>query len=392
MIPFEEAYELVLGAAVPLAAEPIPLAEAAGRILAEEITADGDLPPFDKSAMDGYACRRADLPRPLRQIETIAAGILPVHTIRPGECARIMTGAPVPAGADCVIMQEHVRIAADGTILFTGRTTADNICRRGEDVVRGSRVLCAGERITPAHLAVLSACGITTPRVARQPRVAIAATGSELVAAAEPPSGARIRDSNTPQLCAQVRDAGGRPTPLGIIPDNQPALADAIRAALPHHDLLLFSGGASAGDFDFVPATLRQLGFTLLFETVAMQPGKPTVFGRHPCGVCCCGMPGNPVSTFVVFELLVKPFLLKQMGHTCHPRRIRVRLDTEFRRRKAERQLTLPVRFTSPETVTLVDYHGSAHIHALCAAEALLTVPAGVETLIPGAPVDVRLL
>ncbi|MFZ4397512.1 MAG: molybdopterin molybdotransferase MoeA, partial [Kiritimatiellia bacterium] len=246
-------------------------------------------------------------------------------------------------------------------------------------------------RIGPAQLAVLASVGVPRPLVARQPRVAIAATGSELVTAEEQPTGAMIRDSNSVQLHAQVQGVGAIATRLGIIPDTAEALSSAIQHAMPHHDLILLSGGVSTGAFDFVPATLLQCGFELLFESVAMQPGKPMVFGRHPNGVFCCGLPGNPVSTYVVFELLLKPFLLKQMGHAQCPTLVAARLGERFERRRTDRQNTIPVRFQTPDVVVPVTYHGSAHIHAMCAADALLVVPAGVSAIAEGETVHVRL-
>ncbi|MEI6211706.1 MAG: gephyrin-like molybdotransferase Glp [bacterium] len=391
MIPFAQAYDIMLQAASLLGTEQVPLIDAAGRILAQDVTADISMPPFDKSAMDGYACRRVDLGRPLTIIETIPAGRMPTLPVGLGQCAKIMTGAPVPRGADCVIMQEYTDAPTPDTIQFNGRTTESNICRAGEDLTCGDLVLRRGARIGPAQLAVLASVGVPCPLVARQPRVAIAATGSELVTAEEKPTGAMIRDSNSVQLHTQVQGVGAIATRLGIIPDTAEALSSAIQHAMPHHDLILLSGGVSTGAFDFVPATLQQCGFELLFESVAMQPGKPMVFGRHPNGVFCCGLPGNPVSTYVVFELLLKPFLLKQMGHVHIPTLAAARMGERFERRRTDRQNTIPVRFQTPDVVVPVTYHGSAHIHAMCAADALLIVPVGVSNIAEGEAVHVRL-
>jgi molybdopterin molybdotransferase len=391
MITFNQAYNIMMKAAALLGTEHVPLADAANRIMARDVTSDVNMPPFDKAAMDGYACRRADLASALTIIETIPAGRMPTLPVGPGQCARIMTGAPVPHGADCVIMQEFTTPLSPTTIQFTGRGTENNICRLGEDLVTGDTVLRNGTRIGPAHLAVLASVGDAQPLVARRPRVAVAATGSELVPTEECPTGAMIRDSNSIQLCAQIQATGAIATRLGIVPDTTEALSATILSAMKRHDLVLLSGGVSTGAFDFVPETLRQCGFELLFESVAMQPGKPTIFGQHPSGVFCCGLPGNPVSTYVIFELLLKPFLLKQMGHDHRPTLVAARLGERFERRRTDRQNTIPVRFLKPDTVVPVAYHGSAHIHAMCAADALLTIPIGVSTIAEGEPVHVRL-
>lgn len=392
MVPFAEAYDSMLGVARTLGSEPVPLEDAVNRILAEDVRADVDMPPFDKAAMDGYACRHADLGTALDVIETVPAGRMPSMAVGPGQCSRIMTGAPLPKGADCVIMQEHTEPAAPGRVRFTGKSTEANICRRAEDLAKGDIVLRRGDRIAPAHIAVLASMGVTRPVVARQPRVAVAATGSELVPPDQTPEGAMIRDSNSRQLVAQVRGVGAIADHMGIVPDSESQLTDAIRQAKGKHDLVILSGGVSTGAFDFVPAALKQCGFELLFESVAMQPGRPTVFGLTSEGVFCCGLPGNPVSTYVVFELMLRPFLLKMMGHAHRPTVVRARLAGGFKRRKPDRQTAVPVRFLTPDTVAAVEYHGSAHINALCSSDALLVVAPGVSSIPEGETVDVRLL
>lgn len=392
MITFTKAHELMIGTARSLGSETVPLADAAHRILAQDVVADVDMPPFDKAAMDGYACRRSELGTALTVIETIPAGRMPAKAVGPGQCSRIMTGAPVPEGADCVVMQEYTSAPTPETIRFTGRSTETNICRRAEDIAKGATVLRRGDRIGPAQIAVLASVGVTHPVVARRPRVSVVATGSELVSAEEQPVGAMIRDSNSLQLCAQVRDAGAIADHVGIVADTQVRLARTIRRCMAKSDLILLSGGVSTGTFDLVPETLKLNSFELFFESVAMQPGRPMVFGRAPDGVLCCGLPGNPVSTYVVFELLIRPLLLKMMDHTYKPTIVRARLSEKFERRKTDRQTTLPVRFAGPDTVVPVAYHGSAHIHAMCMADAILIVPAGVAAIAEGEVVDVRLL
>ncbi len=390
-ITYDEAYQRMMDAARFLGAQSVDLADSLGRILAQDVRSDIDLPPFRKSAMDGFACRRADLAQELSVIETIPAGRMPSMSIGPGQCARIMTGAPVPQGADCVVMVEHASEDVPGRVRITQITASmpDNISPQGEDVRTGDIVLHQGELITAAQIAVLAAVGCVTPMVGKQPRVSILATGSELVEPSDRPNGARIRNSNSHQICAQLKAMGITARYEGIIADDPAALAAAIHKAAAGSDVILLSGGVSEGDYDYVPDALRANGFAFGFESVAMQPGRPTLFGDNG-STWCCGLPGNPVSTFVVFEILIKPFLYRLMGHTWQKQLVKAQLTTAFKRRKADRQAAIPVRFTAPDQVTPIDYHGSAHITAMTQCDALLFVPIGQDSIAQGGVVYVR--
>lgn len=390
-ITFDEAYQRMQGAVRFLGAERVDLADALGRVLAQDARCDVDMPPFRKSAMDGFACRREDLEQELIVIETIAAGRMPIKTIGPGQCSRIMTGARVPDGADCVVMVEQTSQVAPDRIraILPDLSMPDNICQQGEDVRAGDVVLQQGQVITAAHIAVLAAVGCVKPIVARLPRVSVLATGSELVEPADRPSGARIRNSNSYQLCAQLRSMGITANYLGIIPDDRSALDSAIDRASASSDVILLSGGVSEGAYDYVPDVLRTRGFAFHFQSVAMQPGRPTLFGDNG-SAWCWGLPGNPVSTFVVFEILVKPFLYGLMGHTWRKQLFQARFTAAFNRRKADRQAAIPVRFSAPGEVTPIEYHGSAHIAAMVECDALLIVPIGQQSIDKGGVVYVR--
>ncbi|MBN1675849.1 MAG: molybdopterin molybdotransferase MoeA [Kiritimatiellae bacterium] len=388
MIPFEQAYETAMANVHRLPAEAVGLSDALGRILAEDVTSDMDMPPFDKSAMDGYACRREDLGAELTVLETVPAGRPPTRAIGKGECSKIMTGAMVPEGADCVVMVEYTERPAPHTMRFTGGRTADNICLKGEDVRAGSVVLRRGDRIEPQHIAVLASVGCTRPSVARRPRVGVIATGSELVEPDARPGACQIRNSNGYQLCAQVRAMGAVPDYGGIAGDTESETDAAVKAAMAANDVILLSGGVSEGEFDLVRAILKDNGFELLFEKVAVKPGKPTVFGWMAESFCF-GLPGNPVSTFVLFEILVKPFLFAMMGHDYRPMTVRLPLAEPVRRKKTERASWIPV-VVRDSRVSPVGYHGSAHVHALCRADGLICIPLGVAELPEGSPVDVR--
>lgn len=375
----------------PLGAENAGLPEALGRILAEDVCSDVDMPPFDKSAMDGYACRREDLGRELSVVETIQAGAAPTRTIGKAQCAKIMTGAPVPKGADCVIMGEYTETAGDGRIRFTGAGTRDNICRRGEDVSRGERVLRKASRLGPQHIAVLASVGRAEARVSRRPRVGVIATGDELVEPGQPLEAAQIRTSNSYQLYAHVFTAGGAPTYYGIARDNETEIDAMLKRGIAENDVVLLSGGVSMGDFDLVPGVMEKNGIRILFDSIAMKPGKPTTFGLSR-DIYCFGLPGNPVSTFIQFELLIKPFLFGLMGHTFRPQVCVLPLAAPVKAKRSNRETWMPVEVTAQEEVRPVEYHGSAHINALCQADGLIVLPLGADSLEKGALVRVRLI
>jgi molybdopterin molybdotransferase len=308
MIPFEEALRTVLDSARRLDTERVDITLSINRILAEDAKSDMDMPPFNKSAMDGYACRKADLANELEVVETIPAGYTPTKSIEANQCAKIMTGASVPQGADCVVMVEFTENPTDSSIRFVGETTDDNICLRGEDIKAGEVVLSKGTCIRPQHIAVLASVGCAQPVVSKRPRVGILATGDELVQPTSMPGPSQIRNSNSFQLTAQAESMGTVAKNYGIAKDTDKAIDKMFKEAVEENDVVLVSGGVSMGDFDLVPGIFKQNNINLLFEKVATKPGKPTVFGVAE-NIYCFGLPGNPVSTFVLFELLVKPFL-----------------------------------------------------------------------------------
>ena len=394
MLKFDDAFEIVMGSARRLGTERIGIDGALNRVLAETIVSDIDMPPFNKSAMDGFACRRADLANGLTIIEIVPAGSLPKKTIGRNQCTKIMTGGVVPEGADCVIMVEHTESVAENRIRFIGRHTADNICRRGEDVNKGDVVLQAGCKIAAQHIAVLASFGCVRPVVSLQPRVGVIATGDELVEPSRKPSACQIRNSNGFQIAAQVADASAIATNYGIARDTAGAIDGVLKKAMAENDVVILSGGVSVGDYDFVRGILEKNNVKLLFEKVRVKPGRPTVFGVWDEGeantVYCFGLPGNPVSTFILFELLVKPFLFKMMGHNFEPVISYGQLEKTIARKKTERDSWLPVSFAKNGKVRKIEYHGSAHINALCKADGLLCIPAGVAEIKEGTTVAVR--
>jgi molybdopterin molybdotransferase len=388
---FEKALEMVLSSAHQLDTERIEFGCALNRVLAENIGSDMDIPPFNKSAMDGYACRRADLDSKLAVIETIPAGAVPQKSIEANQCSKIMTGAMVPDGADCVIMKEYVEEMTNNIIRFIGEKTADNICRKAEDIRVSDIVLQKGIKLKPQHIAVLASVGNTQPLVLKRPNVAVVATGSELVDPKSKPALSQIRNTNSFQLSAQIEGMGAIATNYGIAGDTVDDIDAVFKKALKENNVILVSGGVSVGDYDFVPEIFKQNNINMLFEKVAIKPGKPTVFGTSG-NKYCFGLPGNPVSTFVLFEIMVKPFLYKLMGHDYEPLNIQMPLEETLVNRKAKRQRWLPIAINEKGSIKPVEYHGSAHINSLCGADGLINMDIGVAEIKKGTSVKIRLI
>jgi molybdopterin molybdotransferase len=388
MITFEEALRTVLENAPKMGVEHVEILDSEGRILAEDVFSDINMPPFNRSAVDGFACRRADLGKDLQIIETIRAGQSPQMPVGPGQCTRIMTGSPLPEGADCVLMVEETEETPDGKIRFTGKDTKANFSRFAEDIKDGDRVLEAGTLIRPQHIAILAAVGQVHPLVAIRPKVAIISTGDEIVEPHLKPGLSQIRNSNGYQLVGQVRKAGAIPDYRGIAADNEKDTLDFILKSLENNDVVLLTGGISMGTFDFVPAVLEKAGIKILFRKMAVQPGKPTIFGMKG-EKRIIGLPGNPVSSFTIFEILVKPMLWKMMGIREPFRVLRLPLGTDYSRKRAERLQWMPVRIVDGKAFPL-EYHGSAHIFSLAEADALAAVPLGITNLSAGEFIDAR--
>lgn len=389
MIPFEDAYQIIRDAVVPLEKETVMLADSLNRILAEEIVSDVNIPPFNKAAMDGFACRRADLHSPLRIVDEIPAGKFPTLEINEGECARIMTGAPIPAGADVVFMVEYHEIQPDGSVIFTRDKTSSNICLLGEDVKKGDIVLSKGTLIQPQEIAILAGAGKMHIDVFRRPIVGVLSTGSELVEPNVLPAAGQIRNSNGHQMVAQLKRMGMVAEYFGIVPDSQEELRKAIHSAMKITDVLFISGGVSVGDYDFVPLVLQELDFEILITSIATKPGKHTLFARKE-GKYVLGFPGNPVSSFVQLETVGRQLLCNLMGNKPKPVKFKCIILDDYHRKATDRLEFLPVQITETGKVKLLPYNGSAHIHALSKANAIMEIPIGVKRIEQGDFVDVR--
>jgi molybdopterin molybdotransferase len=387
MISFEKAFEIIMKSAFTLEKESVELAHCLNRVLAEDIKSDIDMPPFNKSAMDGYACRREDLNETLHVIETIQAGYRPQKTVKKNECSKIMTGAIVPRGADCVVKVEDTEITTDNKVRVTDYNIPANICYQGEDVKRGEFVLNDGTLILPQHSAVLVNAGVSSAPVYQKPRVSIITTGSELREPGVPLPEGCIRNSNSYQLIGQVQRMFIEPDYLGIADDTENSLNLLIKKALSGSDVVLLSGGVSMGDYDLVPAVLAANNVNILFNMVAMQPGKPLTFGTRG-KTAIFAFPGNPVSTFFPFEIMAKPFIYKLMGHDYITRTFPLITGVDFTRKRVERKTFIPIKIENGK-VFPIEFHGSAHINSLCFAEGIISFPLGILEIKKGQTVEV---
>ncbi len=402
LLPVDEALAIVLSAAPALPPEEVPLDEAAGRILRDEVHAEHDFPPFDKSLMDGYAVIAADLaaaPRTLRVLEEIPAGSDPsrLERLQPGTASRIMTGAPLPPGADAVLVVEETGPPVPGDPAAVRAKSAvrsgDNLARRGADVRQGEVLLGPGQFIGAGEIGVLAACGRTHVTVSRRPRVAVLATGDELVEPGEAPGPGRIRNSNAPMLLTLARRAGAEALYLGIARDDEAVLRQAIGRGL-ESDALVLSGGVSMGAYDLVGKTLRSLGVAIQFERVAIKPGKPFTFGTRG-STPVFGCPGNPVSAYVIFQVFVRAALRRMAGFpNPAPASLRGTLAGPVRQRPGRAGYYQAVARWggSGYRVEVLPTSGSADFLSCARGNALAVVPADVLSMAAGDPVDIILL
>ncbi len=399
LVPLEEAQAHVLAACAPLHPSAVRLADALGLVASVAITAEAAVPPFDNSAMDGYAVRAADTegaPVELTDLGTLAAGAASAITVGSGQALRIMTGAPMPDGADAVVMVELTEVgAAPGTVRIAERVEhATSVRRAGSDIAVGDVVLSPGTVLTPGVLGVLASLGAARAPAHRRPKVGVVSTGDELVAPGDPLGPGQIRDSNRPMLLALVAQTGCTPVDLGIVRDDRDALVAAISEGAASCDALVTSGGVSVGDFDLSKAVLDELG-EMRWMQIAIRPAKPFAFGVVD-GTPVFGLPGNPVSSLVSFELLARPALRRLLGHTeLHRPEILGVADADLRRSPDGK--THYVRAISSlgadgrHHVAPVTGQGSHQLAAMVAADALVVLPDG-EGVGAGEDVSVLLL
>jgi molybdopterin molybdotransferase len=400
MISVDEALDRILARIPVLGLEKADILSSLGRVIGEDILAPRDIPPLDNSAMDGYAVRAADIreasrerPISLQVIEDLPAGVLPRRSIAQGQAIRIMTGAPIPGGADAVVMVEDTEKAGQEVRVFRGVSSGENIRRAGEDIREGDRVIAKGSLIRAAEVGMLASVGRAFVHVHQRPVVAILCTGNELVDVDEGLADHKIVSSNSYTLAAQVMECGALPLQLGIAKDLSAEIEEKLRRGL-RADVILSSAGVSVGDYDLVKDVLGEIGFRMEFWGVAMRPGQPLAFGTIE-GKPTFGLPGNPVSSMVSFEQFVRPSLLRMMGHR---RLFRPVVDASLKEeisKKPGRRHFVRARLSlegNRYVVTTTGPQGSGILNSMVEANGLIIVPEETTEIKAGETVRVQIL
>lgn len=399
-VALETARDILLDLARVTPQEAVPLVASWRRVLAQDVTAPHDFPPFDRSPLDGYAVVAAEVtaaspaaPVVLRQIGNVPAGSVAAEKVIPGTACRIMTGAPIPPGATGVVRLEDTVVHGREVYVFHGAGAAANICRQGEEIRRGERVLAAGTVINAGVMGLLAVLGVAAPLVYRRPRVALLATGSEIVPVDAPLGPGQIRNSNTYMLTAQVNEAGAEVAAVHLAPDDADIIAARL-AAMPPCDVVVTTGGASVGDYDLVAAVYQRLGIKTLFSRVSMKPGMPVLAGVKD-GQLFLGLSGNPAAAAVAFEQLVRPLLLKMGGRRTWTRpAVRAVLAAPFGKSTGVKRFVWGCVRQGPyglEAEPLAN-QGNGMLRSAAQANALIIIPPDSPPLPAGTVVEVILL
>jgi len=396
MISPEIALKLILKNTPKLDNEFIDILEARGRTLARDIYSDMDIPPFNKSAMDGFACRSNDLKKAnviLDIIEDIPAGFFSKKIIKNGQCARIMTGACLPKAADTVVRVEDTKFIDKFRvkILKTAKKN-ENLCQKAEDIKKNQLVLTKGIILRPQEIGILASCGIKKVPVIKKPKIAIISTGDELVDVTQIPKNGQIRDSNSYSLFSQVEKLGILAKKFSIVKDKPNAIKKIIKKTL-KYNIVLISGGVSVGKYDYTKDVLKKMHVKFIFEKIAIRPGMPTAFGIKN-KTLIFGLAGNPVSTFVIFEVFVKPAIYKLMNYKFSEKEILAKLEIDVKK-KSGRTHYLPADFKVMRNnfwVRPVRFHGSADLFSLTNANSLIIIPKNAYWVKKGSFIKVVLL
>jgi molybdopterin molybdotransferase len=389
MAGFSEIQKIISELPLDFRVEEIDLKNAFNRILQEDVLSDTDMPPFNKSAMDGYACRLEDLENKLEVLETIQAGKVASKQAGKNQCFKIMTGAAVPKECDCVFKVEDAEVREQNYVICTNPSTARNICYRGEDFKTGEVLIKSGTIINTSHIAVMAGVGKVQLKVSAKPKISVIATGSELVEPEETPVYGKIRNSNASQLISQLSKMNIDAKYVGIAVDDYELLTHLFKSEFEKSDMVIFTGGASVGDFDFIPQILKDQDFKILWERTGIKPGNPMTFS-YKKNKYCFGLSGNPVSSLVQFETIAKPAIYRLLGANFVPTRIKAPIAFDVRLKKADRLNLKPVVINTEGEIEEIPFNGSAHINALVYANALLEIQVEQNHIQKGELVYVR--
>ncbi len=398
MISFDEAESKVLANIQEIRkTEIVPLEKSIGRFLAENVVCDRDIPPFNRSAMDGYAIKDEDVGKSLKITEILPAGSVASCKVEKGTCIKIMTGAVMPEGAERVVMVEYSK-ESSGYVKFNvskNQLRSRNYALKGEDLKKGEVAISAGTVISPSHIPTLASLGKYNISTVKKPVVGIIATGDEIIEPWETPSKEQIRNANSWQLIAQIERAGGTPLYKGIVKDEIDLIKKVINETAEESEIVLITGGVSMGDYDLGGKAVRELGYDVLFDSVAVKPGKPTTFAVRSNVSrkkdILFGMPGNPLSVFIIFEILVRPAIEKMNGgggHICTETNLI--LEESFSRKKGTRDEWVPAKLSKTGGITPLKYNGSGHFHILAKADAVFKIEKGCLELKKGDKASVR--
>jgi len=390
MISLEEAFQR-LDAALPdirLTTQRLLLQQCHGRVLAADVPSRIDLPPFDRSAVDGYALPAGEEQSEYELLETVAAGRPGRAGVLPGTAVKVMTGAPLPAGTARVAMIEYAH-ETNGRVRIDRHPGESNLRRRGEDLRAGQTLLQKGQALGALEIAALKACGVSEVDAVVPPRIFVISTGDELVDRLEDLSPGKIINSNGPLLRGLAEEHDLIVEGQMVVGDDPAKIEDALRRAVQVADIVLLSGGVSVGDYDYVPGVMKNLGFTIHFNRIAVKPGKPTTFATSE-GKVIFGLPGNPVAVYVMFHLMVLRAVARLSGRRSSPVELLVKMGPSYHRGSGARLAFIPARITDDGSVETVDYHGSGHLTALVGADGFVVVPQGVTKIEAGEPVRFR--
>ncbi len=386
MITIDKAMEIIKSQKVVWPTEDIPILDALGRIMVNSLNSPLDSPPFNKAAMDGFAVNSKDSSKRFKVVEVIGAGDTPLVEIQKGCCSKIMTGAMMPEGADKIIRVEFAEELNGEAIPHTPEP-GRNVISKAENLKIGDRVLEAG-KLAAKDIGIIASLGFPTVKVSKKPVIGILTTGSELKNPGEKLDSGQIYNSNGFQMAAHISATGCIPKLYGIIEDNRTVLSNTVEKAFLECDIILLSGGVSKGDYDYVPEVLEENGMKTLFHRVAIKPGRPLLFGRKD-NVFVFGLPGNPVSTFVTFEVFVKTLIYHMAGLEFKPQLYNGILTKGIKRRDTERTEFHPVVIHKGE-ITPIKYLGSSHLNAMAEANGMIIIPNGISELKEGEFVSVR--